>query len=332
MTRLFRTLACASALLATGTLAAQTPCRHGEAEQKGLFLSASTPAHPTRVAASVDSILRAQGYTVSSAPQAEGEWTIAPRFTWLPELDTATWHGAEHPGVRVMVQTEVRRDSTALTVGAQTLCKVPPVPGGPEIDDIVELFSASLIIAGVLQSMDSLRAGGTDPATPVDRQLTTVQAPPEVAGFHIVNRHDYPDPAYGTNIRYGRDRDGRYVDIYVYPGVPVDSACDAACAVDTEADGFIQGIPELVRAGHYQSFELANDERLRPGAGAAWAYGRHLTFRGKRNGETVDSQYYLYSFPGFVVKVRATYPQGSAAAQAEVQTFVDDLLRKMIRG
>lgn len=332
MTRLFRTLACAAALLAPGTLAAQTPCRHGEADKQGISVSVTTPAHPTRVAASVDSVLRAQGYTVSSSPQAEGRWTIAPRFSWLPELDTASWHGAEHPGVQVVVQTEARRDSTALSVGAQTLCKVPPVPGGPEIDGMVELMSATLLAAGVLESMDSLRAGGTDPATPVDRQRTMVQAPPEVAGYHVVGRHDYPDPAYGTNIRYGRDRDDRYVDVYVYPGVPVDSACDAACAVDTEADGFIQGIPELVRAGHYQSFELTDDERLRPGLGAPWAYGRHLTFRGRRSGQPVESQYYLYSFSGFVVKVRATYPPGSADARADVQAFVDDLLRKMVRG
>ncbi|HEV3052701.1 MAG TPA: hypothetical protein VGX50_20475, partial [Longimicrobium sp.] len=163
-------------------------------------------------------------------------------------------------------------------------------------------------------------------------QGTSLQAPEEVAGFHIVGRHDYPDPAYGTNIRYGRDRDERYVDIYVYPGVPVNSACDAACAVNTEADGFIQGIPELLRAGHYESLELTADERLRPGPGAPWAYGRHLTFRGRLRGQPVESRYYLYSFPGFVLKVRATYPPGSADARADVQPFVDDLLRRLLRG
>jgi hypothetical protein len=332
MTPFLRLLACAVALLWAGTLAAQTPCRRGEADKQGISLSVATPAHPTRVAATVDSVLRAQGYTVSSAPQAEGRWTIEPRFTWLPGLDTASWHGAEHPGVVVTVQTEVRRDSTELSVGAQTLCRVPPVPGGPEIDGMVELFSATLIAAGVLESMDSLRARGTDPATPVDRQRTMVQTPPQVAGFHVVGRHDYPDPAYGTNIRYGRDRDDRYVDVYVYPGVAVDSACNAACAVDTEADGFIQGISELVRAGHYESLELADDERPRPGPEASWVYGRHLTFRGMRSGQPVESQYHLYSFPGFVMKVRATYPRGSADAHSDVQGFVDDLLRNLVRG
>jgi hypothetical protein len=333
MTFLARTLVFAASLLFTGTAAAQPSCRHGPADDRGISVSLAALAHPTRVAAVVDSVLRAQGYAVSASPEGVGSWRVAPRFTWLPEVESESWHGAEHPGVQVTVRTEARGDSTGVAVGAQALCRVPAVQGGSEsIDEMAELISGMLLAAGITQGMDSLEAAGVDPLTPVSRQRTSVEPPREAAGFRIIGRRDYPDPRLGTNIRYGRDGDDLYVDLYVYPGVRVDSACDAACAVDTEADGFIRDSPELVRAGHVQSFELKDDERLRPDPGAPWAYGRHLTFTAKREGETLDSQYYLYSFPGFFVKVRATYPQDAATARADVQAFVEDLLRKLVSG
>lgn len=333
MTSLSRTLVCAALLLFAGTAAAQTPCRHGPADDRGISVSLATLAHPTRVAEVVDSVLRVQGYVVSASPDGLGSWRVAPRFTWLPEVESEPWHGAEHPGVQVTVRTEARGDSTGIAVGAQALCRVPPVQGGPEsIDEMAEMISGMLLAAGITGSMNTLEAAGIDPLTPVARQRTSVEPPREAAGFRIIGRRDYPDPRLGVNIRYGRDRDDLYVDLYVYPGVRVDSACDAACAVDAEADGFVRDSPELVRAGHFQLFELKDDERLRPAPGAPWAYGRHLTFTARREGETLDSQYYLYSFPGFFVKVRATYPRGSAAARADVQAFVDDLLRKLISG
>jgi hypothetical protein len=332
MRSILRPLACAAALFCAGTAAAQTNCPNGAADDEWISLSVAVRAHPTRIAAMVDSVLRVQGYTVSSSPAGEGRWSIAPRFTWLEEAPSEAWTGARHPGVEMGVLTEARGDSTQVTVGARGICKGPPVPDdSASLEEMAEMLHATVLAGGVMEGLDSLEAAGIDPTTPVDRPGTSLEPPREVAGFHIVNRHDYPDPRFGTSLRYGRDGDDRYVDIYVYPGVEVTSACDAACAVDTEADGFAGSTAELVRAGHYQSFDLKRDERLRPGAGAAWAYGRHLTFRGKRGGETVDSQYYLYSFPGFFLKVRATYPQGSAA-QADVQRFVDDLLRKLAGG
>jgi hypothetical protein len=231
----------------------------------------------------------------------------------------------------VSVATEARGDSTAIELGARTLCKVPSAPDGPEdIGTMVELISATSIAAGLSEALASLRAAGVDPLTPVSRERERVQAPEVVGKFRTVGRHDYPDPRMGTNVRYARD-DGRYVDIYVYPGVRVDSACDAACAVDAEADGFVAGIPELVRAGHYEQMEMAGDERLQPGTGAPWAYGRHLRLKVRLEGEVKDSHYYLYSFPGFFLKVRATFPS-SADPLRDVTAFVDELLRTLVSG
>jgi hypothetical protein len=330
MTTIFRSLICAAALLAAGTLSAQTPgCRHGEADDDGIQVSVAVLAHPARVAATVDSLLRVQGYSVNGSPQGLGRWNVEPRFTWPPEVEEEDWHGDEHPGVQVSVETEARGDSVAIQVGARTLCKVPQVKGGPEdIGLMVELLSATMLATGLPEALDSLRAAGVDPLTPVSRERETVQAPEAVGKFRTVGRQDYPDPRMGTNVRYARD-DGRYVDIYVYPGVRVDSACDAACAVDAEADGFVAGIPELVRSGRYEQMEMAGDERLQPGPGARWAYGRHLRLKVRVGGEGRDSHYYLYSFPGFFLKVRATFPP-SADTLRDVTAFVDELLRKLM--
>lgn len=330
MTTLLRTFACAAALLAAGPLSAQEPeCRHGPSDDQGILVSVAALAHPTRVAAVLDSVLREQGYVVGGSPEGVGVWNVAPRFTWLPLMEEETKRGDEHPGVQLAVRTAARGDSTGIELGATALCKVPAAQGGDaSAGEMVELISATMLAAGVLESLDSLSARGVDPLAPVARERESVQAPEEVAGFRTVGRHDYPDPRLGTTVRYARDG-GRYVDIYVYPGVHVDSACDAACAVNAEADGFVTDFPEMVRAGHYERLEVVGDQRLQPGAGAEWAYGRHLALKVRREGEVMDSHFYLYSFPGFFLKVRASFPP-SPAALDEVEKFVDELLRTLM--
>jgi hypothetical protein len=330
MTAILRPFCFAAAVLAAGSLAAQAPeCRQGPDDEKEISVSVATLAHPTRVAAALDSLLRVQGYVVTASPGATGSWSIEPRFTWLAEVNDEDWHGEEHPGVQLSVQTEARGDSTEMTLGARSLCKVPTVPGGPEdIGAMVELVSAMTLAAGVSESLDSARAAGIDPLTPVARPRTSVQAPETVAGFRMVGRHDFPDRRLGTTVRYAA-ADERYVDIYVYPGVRVDSACDAACAVNLEADGFVTSIPELVRGGRFEQLDAAGDQRFQPAAGAAWAYGRHLSLRGRSEGQAVESHYFLYSFPGFFLKVRATFPP-SPDALAAVKAFVDELLGTLL--
>jgi hypothetical protein len=331
MTTNLRTLVCAgAALLAAGTLNAQgapRPCPGGEADEQGIEVSVAVLAHPTRLAATVDSVLRAQGYTVLGSPAGLGRWHVEPRFTWLAEVADEKWHGAEHPGVQVMASTEARGDSTRLTAAARALCKVPAVDGMPgDAGETVEVLSATMLASGVIEALDSLRAHGVDPTAPVPRtqpEQGSVVAPPEVAGFRMVGRHDYDNPAMGTTVRYGRD-DDLYVDIYVYPGVQVTAECDATCAVNTEADGFVRDFPELVRAGHYDALDVTGDERLQPPAGAAWGYGRHLQMKVRRQGRELESHYWLFSMPGFFLKARASYP-ASRGTRADVQKFVDAL-------
>jgi hypothetical protein len=328
MKAFIRTLAAGAALLAADPLAAQTPdCRHGRADDSPMGVDVTLPVHPTRVAPMLNALLREQGYEVSSAPSGVGSWTVAPRFTWLPAVEQEDWHGDEHPGVLLALRTEPRGDSTAVAMTARALCRVPPRMGDRSLDRMVEIVSVSHFAAGISESLENLRMGGDDLLTPADQPRGSVQAPGELAGFAIVSRQDYEDPAMGTQVRYGRDE--LYVDIFIYPGVPVTTGCDAACAVSSAAEGFIGSLPGLVREGHYESMDVTADEPLRPSAGAPWAFGRHLTMSVRRQGRALESHYWLYSMPGYFLKVRSSYP-ASPGARAHVQRFVDELPGKMM--
>jgi hypothetical protein len=320
-----RLLACMAAVFAAGTASAQNErgCRRGPADGEGVEVNVAVAAHPTRVAAVLDSLLAAQGYTLVHSPRGAGEWRVEPRFTWVQKGFDPEWTRKEHPGVQLSLETEEDGDSTRVSASARALCRVP----AGETEMMVELMTGTLLATGLMQHMDSLRATGVDPLTPVARGRS-VAYPAEVAGFRLEGRHDYPDPRYGVNLRYTRGG-GAYVDVYVYPGVRVDAACDAACAVGEEADGFVEGLPELVRAGSYERMQVTADQPLHPGAGAPWAFGRHVTLRVQRQGRTMDSHFYLYSFPGFMLKVRATYAP-SDAMDRDVEAFVAELLTRLL--
>jgi hypothetical protein len=53
--------------------------------------------------------------------------------------------------------------------------------------------------------------------------------------------------------------------------------------------------------------------------------------RGEGPATPLESQYILYAFPGYMVKVRATYPP-STKMEGTVRTFVADLLDVLVRG
>lgn len=325
-----RTLAVTAAVLAAGTLSAQPiTCPNGEDDEQGMSMGVTMRVHPTRMAATVDSILEAQGYTVRGGPAGVGRWNVEPRFTWLESVEEEDWHGKEHPGVILAIATEARADSTQLSVGAQALCKVTPTrPGAEDVGGVLELLSVASIAAGVSEAMDSLEARGVDLTAPVRRNRASVTVPQEVGRFTFGRRHDFEDRRLGSSMRYNHPN-GTFADVYVWGGTPVNETCDAVCAVNVEADAFIGSFPEFIRAGHYRALELIADEPLRPGSGALWAAGRHLTIKANKEGEIQESHYYVWSFPGFMLKVRASYA-ASVEGRRDVEAFVEDLLVKIV--
>lgn len=323
-----------AALLLAAPLSAQESkgpeCRHGPADDDGIVITGAHAVHPTRLASVVDSVLEQGGYTVLRSPPGEGRWQIAPRFTWTAAEKEAAREGDEHPGVGLFVSSRVRGDSTQLEVGARVLCQLRGAGAKAEELTALEAMAAIMVETGISERLDTLRARGVALDQPVDRPTRAMGIPDSLGAFAFQERHDFPDPRMGTNLRYVRP-DGMRVDVYVYPGPPADSSCPRACAEQkarSETLEFTGHLPELVRRGHYRQASVASDEAVQPPAGAGWRAGRHLVANVDVQGEPRESHFYLFLFPGYEVKVRATYAPSDERRQA-VEALVADALVKL---
>lgn len=324
-----------AALLAAAPAFAQEtaprPCPHGEADDQILQVSVAMAVHPTRMAFAVDSVLEERGYTVLRRPRDVGEWRVAPRYTWLEDEKLAD----EHPGVQVFIESEHRGDSTHVNIGARTLCALAPGSAGEEdaagIVTAVEALAAMDIAAKVGERVDAWKAAGVALATEVERGGLQVTAPDSAGVFRFQRRQDFDDPRLGSSVRYAAP-DGATADVYVYPGPPDDESCRADCAaarVRMETDEFVGSFPEFIRRGHFTAIEATSNEELTPPAGALWRAGRHLTGKAEVQGDAVETHFHLFSFAGFMVKVRSTF-RPSTERRERMETFVKDLLVRMV--
>jgi hypothetical protein len=338
MTRLIpASAALVATLLATG-LAAQNDgprCPNGESRADAISISVDVDAHPTRVAAVLDSLLERDGYEVRGSPGATGTWSIAPRFTWPDELKNELWVQDPHPGLQMMVGSEKRADSTHVEIAARVVCNPPTGKGADELSPLT-LMAAMQLVSGLTTAMDTLKAQGVDLRAPVERSQFSIAIPDSVGPFVFAGRQDYEDPRLGTSVRYAREEDGMYFDVYVYPGPPADERCPQACAeqwVRDEAQQFIDSAPDFIQAGHFRRMDVVRNEAIAVPPGAAYRAGRHVVMevvRGQGPATPMQSQYILYTYPGYMVKVRATYPP-STKMEGTVRTFVADLLEALVR-
>lgn len=339
MMRLSLLSACVLAtLFATGlhAQAAAPQCPGGEADDSGISMNVTLGAHPTRVAITLDSLLAKDGYGVLRSPSGEGMWQIEPRFTYLDSVKGEAWVRDPHPGVQLMVGAEAQGDSTHVEIAAMMLCK--PAFTGAEaeaVETMLEMGSALTLASELTGSLHTLQAAGVDLRAPVSRPGVALHTPEAVGEFRLANREDYEDPRLGTSLRYARP-DGFYLDVYVYPGVPPDGTCPATCAqrrVDEEAEAFTVGFPELIQRGYYSRMDVRSSEALPPSGGDAFLGARHLRMevvRAQGPRTPLESDFILYAFPGYMVKVRATYPPSTTATDT-VREFVAELLPLLTR-
>ena len=267
------------------------------------------------------------------SPPGEGRWQIAPRFTWTAAEKEVAREGDEHPGVGLFVASQVRGDSTQLEVGARVLCQLAGDGAKAEELTALEAMAAIMVEAEISEHLDTLRARGVALDQPVERPTRVMGVPDALGAFAFQERHDFPDPRMGTSLRYALP-DGMRVDVYLYPGPPADSSCPRSCAeqqAQSETREFSGHLPELVRRGHYRQASVASDEAVQPPPGAAWRAGRHLVANVEVQGELRESHFYLFLFPGYEVKVRATYAPSDERRQA-VEALVADALVKFAPG
>lgn len=320
-------------LLVPAAASAQAPaCPAGPADDQAIEITTRIAQPVSRLAPLVDSALVRLGYRTPSTPLAGGRVTAAPRFDWPAESVQEGWGKGRHPGVEVSVLTRAGADSTEVTISARALCSLddPAEGGGPAAtDEMVEVFSAVMLSHAIMEraGMVPPRPVLPDSARPEPRG-TSLSVPDSIGGFAFESRHDYPDPRFGTQVRYTA-RDGIYLDVFLYPGPPADESCGPDCAqqaVDAEARGFVDGIPEMIRRYDYAELRLKSDERVTPKSSSRWRGGRHLVLAGAREGRELVSHFYLFAFPGYFLKVRASVPP-QPGVDARIQSFVDAALQ-----
>lgn len=320
-------------LLAAGLHAQSAPpqCPAGEADPQGITINFSVDAHPTRVASTVDSLLQADGYEVSRSPRALGRWQIAPRSTYLDAVKDEAWTRDPHPGLRLVVATEQKGDSVGVRVGAWVVCK----PADASTESVLEVLSAGRVATGLTGTLDTLRAAGVDVRAEVPRPGLELAIPGSVGEFRLVDQEQYEDRRLGTGLRYSRE-DGLYLDAYVYPGIHPDSTCPAACGqaiVDEEVEAFAANLPDLIQRGYYTRMDVTSNEPVARPADATWLGGRHLRMevvRAQGSQGPQESDFILYAFPGYMVKVRATYPPSTKDAGA-IREFTAAFLAALVR-
>ena len=195
-------------------------------------------------------------------------------------------------------------------------------------------YVAAAIVVVAFAACASGGGGGAPPAAvpartepAPDTAPLTLRAPRSIGAFAMRGRRDYPDPTLGTQFRYAGP-DSLEADAYVYPADPRVTRCGTACAdsaVRAEAAGFIELIPDYLRAGYFGTATVTMNEALKPRAGDRWAAGHHVALAATRDGRGVRSDYYLYLLRGYRVKLRATYPD-TPARRAAVENLASELV------
>ena len=136
----------------TDTTAAP-PCSGGAADDAATMVSVVLPQSLRAIATEVDSALHTLGYVVSPAESRPGQWVTVPRFAWPAGSEAEPWHGAERPGVQLIVDVEPEKDGVRFSVAASAVCRVT-TPDGVETQ--LETVSALQVASAVTTRLNAL--------------------------------------------------------------------------------------------------------------------------------------------------------------------------------
>jgi hypothetical protein len=203
-----------------------------------------------------------------------------------------------------------------------------------------------LLVAALLLPLAPSVGGGqssTHPATSSDNPATSpapepaaatgvdIAVPQRVAGFGLLERHDYEDKSSGVQLRYASS-DSVMADVFVYPGPDLAQQCALPCAtqaLEQEIADFRGIFPEMIKRGYVQAMTVVSEERLVPPAGAPWRIGHHMRLAVTRGDRPLRSEYYLYYLPGYRVKVRSTY-EDTLPQRESVASFVAGIVPALV--
>jgi hypothetical protein len=127
-------------------------CPRGAADDKSMMVSAVIADSLPRISATVDSVLRDLGYRPSVLESSIGQWVTLPRFDWPSGTERETWHGAESPGVQLVVDLEPAERGIQLRVAANAVCLVGTMAESERpnsVESKVETLSAMQVVTEI---------------------------------------------------------------------------------------------------------------------------------------------------------------------------------------
>lgn len=171
------------------------------------------------------------------------------------------------------------------------------------------LFALSALSAGVFaQKPESKPSPSPTPMklereTPFDGDVKF----PDVEGWELSDRQQYPTPAMGYSHNYESDS-GR-VTVYVYnsgrPTIP-----NTLTGVVAEEVKMTQaGIMMLVERGSYESAKELKSETVTLGGKNGKVKTLHVLYALRAGGRDLDSHIYLFPYNNYFIKIRMTGPQ-----------------------
>jgi hypothetical protein len=127
-------------------------CPRGAADDKSMMVSAVIADSLPRISATINSVLSDLGYRLSVLESSIGQWVTLPRFDWPSGTERETWHGAESPGVQLVVDLEPAERGIRLRVAANAVCLVGTMAESERpnsVESMVETLSAMQVATEV---------------------------------------------------------------------------------------------------------------------------------------------------------------------------------------
>lgn len=268
-----------------------------------------------------------EGYSIRlrDSSDTQGRLVTHPRRTWIECLGAEAQAKVAHPGVEAAVLTEREGDSTAFRVVAQTLTTAMTVGRNNERVDLGLPLQVCTITA-IAARVDSILAPDKQAAEPP--ATTTPIAPVRLGPFVIADTQRFSVAGAGTGYRY-RGPQAVHPDVFIYRGDVASFGTDTTAALQAEVDEFLQVLPMGRARGQFTDFEVRANAAARRDIGGISLLVHRVVVE-KRVGERLLDDYLHIALVGDnYIKVRTTFQRG-AGTEADVDGFVDQLLRALL--
>ena len=142
---------------------------------------------------------------------------------------------------------------------------------------------------------------------------------PEVEGWELSSRQQYPTPEMGYSHNYASDS-GR-VTVYVYNGGRTSIPNTLTGLVAEEVKMTQAGIMMFVERGSYESAKELKNETVTLGGAKGKVKALHVLYALRAGGRDLDSHIYLFPYNNYFVKIRMTGPPAKEPSTQSLALF-----------